>query len=133
MSRRLAAAAICVAAATLAGCAEAEPADLILFGGKVAIVDQAFSIHEAIVVRDGRVLAVGDSDLASRYDATRRVDLAGRLVVPGFNDTHTHIRGNARRHIDLAGVESITEIQSLIRSKIAEMGGGRVDHRIRME
>ncbi len=113
-----------VIAAVLAACGGGEPADLVLTGGKVAIADEAFSIHETIVVRDGRVLAVGGAELADRYDATRTVDLGGRLVVPGFNDSHTHIRGNARRHIDLAGTESIAEIQALIRAKIAELGEG---------
>jgi predicted amidohydrolase YtcJ len=108
----------------ITGCVEAEPADLILTGGKVAIVDEAFTIHETIVVRDGRVVATGDARLASRYEAPRTIDLEGRLVVPGFNDTHTHIRGNARRHINLAGVGSISEIQDLVRAKIAEMGEG---------
>ncbi len=105
-------------------CGDLEPADLILTGGKIAIVDEGFTVHETIVVRDGRVLAVGDADLASRYEATRTVDLAGRLVVPGFNDTHTHIRGNARRHVDLGGVESIAEVQRLVRAKVEELGEG---------
>lgn len=122
--RPLRSVAICIAAVTLSACGQAEPADLILTGGRVAIVDDGFSIHETIVVRDGRVLAVGDATLATRYDATRTVDLDGRLVVPGFIDTHTHISGNARRYIDLGGVESITELQDLIRSKIGEMGEG---------
>ena len=109
---------------SVAACGDVEPADLILTGGRIAIVDDDFTIHETIVVRDGLVLAVGDANLASRYDATRTVDLGGRLVVPGFNDTHTHIRGNSRRHIELGGVESIADIQQLIRSKIDEVGEG---------
>ena len=107
-----------------AACGDLEPADLILTGGKIAIVDETFTVHETIVVRDGRVLAVGDADLAFRYEAARTVDLAGRLVVPGFNDTHTHIRGNARRHVDLGGVESIAEVQRLVRAKVEELGEG---------
>lgn len=108
----------------LSACTPAEPADLVLTGGKIAIVDEAFSIHSTLVVRDGRVLAVGGPELASEYDATRTVDLEGRLVVPGFNDTHTHIRGSARRHIDLGGVESIEEIQALVGAKAQELGEG---------
>jgi predicted amidohydrolase YtcJ len=111
-------------ALALGACEPSAPADLILIGGKIAIVDDDFSVHETLVVRDGLVLAVGDASLADEYSAPTTIDLEGRLVVPGFNDTHTHIRGNARRHIDLGGTESITQIQGLIRAKIEEMGEG---------
>ena len=87
----------------LGGCQPPASADLILTGGKIAIVDDDFSIHETLVVRDGTVLAVGDASLADDYSAPTTIDLDGRLVVPGFNDTHTHISGNARRYIDLGG------------------------------
>ena len=117
--------ALLVATLLVALCAGREEVDLVLTGGKVAIVDEAFGIHETIVIDDARVLAVGDAGLADRYDAARRVELDGRLIVPGFNDTHTHINGRPRRHIDLAGTESIAEIQ--------RDGRGRVDHRIRVE
>jgi hypothetical protein len=108
----------------LIACEPPETADLILTGGRIAIVDDGFSIHETIVVRDGLVLAVGDASLADEYSAPTTVDLDGRLVVPGFNDTHTHIRGSTRRAINLGGSESIIEIQDLIRTKIEEMGEG---------
>jgi predicted amidohydrolase YtcJ len=67
---------------------------------------------------------VGGDEIAERYAAERTVDLAGRLVVPGFNDTHTHIRGQARRHVDLGGVPSIADIQRLVGEKAAELGEG---------
>lgn len=108
----------------LGACAQPEPADLLLTGGRIAVVDDAFSIHSTLVVRDGRVLAVGGPEMADRYEAERTVELDGRLVVPGFNDTHTHIRGSARRHIDLGGVGSIARIQELVREKVEEMGEG---------
>jgi predicted amidohydrolase YtcJ len=108
----------------LSACEPPATADLILTGGRIAIVDDDFSIHETIVVRDGLVVAVGDASLADEYSATTTVDLDGRLVLPGFNDTHTHIRGRARRSIDLGGTKSITKIQALIRAKIEEMGEG---------
>jgi predicted amidohydrolase YtcJ len=101
-----------------------QPADLILHNGKIAVVDEAFSIHQAIVVKDGKVVAVGSNDLATRYRATRVVDLRGRLVIPGFNDTHIHLTGQARRHVDLAGTKSIKEIQKRISDKVKEMGPG---------
>ncbi len=122
--RKCAAVTVTALSLVLGACEPPAAADLILTGGRIAIVDDDFSIHETLVVRDGLVLAVGDASLADEYSAPRTVDLDGRLVVPGFNDTHTHIRGNARRHIDLGGTESIIEIQDLIRAKIEEMGEG---------
>ena len=113
-----------LAVVAVTACTPNEPADLLLTGGKIAVVDEDFSIHSTIAVRDGRVLAVGGSELLSSIRADRVVQLDGRLVVPGFNDTHTHIRGSARRHIDLAGVASIAEIQERIREKVAELGEG---------
>ena len=100
------------------------PADLILTGGTIAIVDDEFSLAETIVISDGRIVDVGNTSLLSTYDPVRTIDLDGRLVVPGFNDTHTHIRGRATRHIELGGVESIAVIQDLIRDKIDQLGEG---------
>ncbi len=101
-----------------------EPADLLLTGGRVALADEPFTVVSAIAIRDGVVLEVGSDEIAARYDAERSVDLGGRLVVPGFNDTHTHIRGQARRHIDLGGVSSIAQIQELVTTRAAELGEG---------
>ena len=116
-----------VTTAVLYGCAQAGeriPADLILTGGTIAVVDQDFSLAETIVIADGLVAAVGNASLLDDYEADRTIDLRGRRVVPGFNDTHTHIRGRAFRHIELGGVESIAAIQGLIREKIDALGEG---------
>jgi predicted amidohydrolase YtcJ len=108
-----------------AGIASAQqPADLVLHNGRIASVDEAFSIHQAIVVKDGRILAVGSNDLAKTYRAARTVDLRGRLVIPGFNDTHIHLSGQARRHVNLAGMKSIKEIQQRVLAKARELGPG---------
>jgi predicted amidohydrolase YtcJ len=110
--------------ATLACGDSREPVDLLLTGGRVALADEAFTVVSAIAIRDGLVLAVGGEEVAQRYAAERSIDLNGRLVVPGFNDTHTHIRGQAQRHIDLGGVSSIARIRELVTAKAAELGAG---------
>ena len=112
------------AAILLAACAAPEPADLVLHNGKIVTVDDAFSIHEAVAVRDGRILEVGDSDLLGRYEATRTIDLEGKTVLPGFNDTHIHISGSPRREIDLRETTSIAQLQEQVRAKAAELGEG---------
>lgn len=65
------------------------PADLILRGGKIVTVDDEFSIREAVAIKDGRFLAVGtDREVRPLMGpATTVIDLAGRTVIPGLNDS----------------------------------------------
>ncbi len=98
--------------------------DLVLTNAKVLTVDENFSIHDTVVVDDGLIVATGDSTLASQYQAAETVDLGGKLLMPGFNDSHTHIRGRPLRYIELGGVSSIAEIQELIREKVELIGEG---------
>ena len=102
----------------------AEQADLILYNGKVITVDKTFSIKQAVVVKDGKILAVGGNDLAKTYTAPRAIDLKGRTVMPGFTDTHLHIRDKSHRDIDPASAKSIAEIQDQLRAKAKELGPG---------
>ena len=69
-------------------------ADLILTNGIVYTVDARRSRHEAVAIKDGRIVAVGDDALVAecRGPRTRVVDLGGRLVLPGFIDAHMHPR-----------------------------------------
>ncbi len=60
-----------------ASCRPKEPADLVLHNGKIVTADEAFSIHEAVVVKDGKIVAVGGNDLLDSYEAARVVDLKG--------------------------------------------------------
>lgn len=98
------------------------PVDLILTNGKVATVDANFTIADTVVVDEGRIVATGGSNLLNQYEAEETVDLDGKLLMPGFVDSHTHIRGRPQRYIELGDVTSIAEIQELIRAKIEEIG-----------
>ena len=101
-----------------------DAADMVLYHGKVLTVDKAFSIKSAIVVKDGKILAVGGDDLAERYTAAHRVDLKGRTLMPGFMDTHLHIREHSHRDIDPAKAKSIFDIQRQIRQMAKQLGPG---------
>lgn len=98
--------------------------DLVLTNGKVFVADADFSIVNTVVVNDGLIVASGDYSLLDRYDAAETVDLEGKLLIPGFIDSHTHIRGRPQRYIELGEVTSIAEIQELISAKIEEIGEG---------
>ena len=66
---------------------------LILTGGKVFTADSAQPWAEAVAIRGDRIVAVGSTADLKRLAGrgTRRVDLGGRVVIPGINDAHTHL------------------------------------------
>lgn len=72
-------------------------ADVVLYGGQVLVVDEEFSVAEAIAVRDGRVLALGSSAdmLELAGSETEKIDLRGRTVTPGYiyNDGDNAVPG----------------------------------------
>lgn len=67
--------------------------DTLFFNGRVTTLDPSNPEAEAVAVKDGRILAVGSTeDLERSADPdTRRVDLGGRRVIPGLNDSHLHV------------------------------------------
>jgi predicted amidohydrolase YtcJ len=69
-----------------------EPADLVLRGGTVLALDAADTRGTALAVRDGMIVAVGSDATADALTGpqTPVVDLAGRAVLPGINDSHVH-------------------------------------------
>jgi predicted amidohydrolase YtcJ len=96
------------------------PPDLILHGGRVITLDRGSRVAAAIAVRGGRIAALGDSAalLAEAGPATRRIDLAGRAVVPGFFDAHPHADREGlktRGGVPIAGLRSIDEILAAVR------------------
>ena len=67
-------------------------ADLILAGGAVLTMNIAGRTASAVAVRGGRIVALGsDRDVAMLAGPrTRRIDLSGRTLLPGFQDAHVH-------------------------------------------
>jgi len=98
--------------------------DTLLTNGKIATMDADLSIASVMAIDGEIIVAVGGTELLDEYVAERTVDLGGRLVVPGFVDSHTHLSGNPRRYIELSETTSIEEIKTLVRQKAAELGSG---------
>src|SRR5262245_5036150 len=97
-------------------------ADLILHNGKIATVNPKQPESEAIAVREGRFLAVGSNDevLKLRGPATKVVDLAGRRVIPGLNDSHLHvIRGGLNFNMELRwdGVPTLADALRMLKEQ----------------
>jgi predicted amidohydrolase YtcJ len=86
-----------VLGSTLVGCGkpsgDATGSNVTMFvNGTILPVDAAFSAHEALAIAGNKILAVGSRDqvLAAAGRGARTVDLAGRVVLPGFIEPHMH-------------------------------------------
>lgn len=73
------------------------PADFVLTNAKVYTVDPHKPWAQAVAVRDGRIVHVGDTAAVRAYVGadTKVVDAAGRLVLPGFVESHWHFETTA--------------------------------------
>jgi predicted amidohydrolase YtcJ len=77
---------------TVAASAADQSPDLILVHGRIHTEDASRSVAQALAVRGNTIIAVGpDRDVSAlKGPMTRSIDLAGRVVLPGIIDAHTH-------------------------------------------
>ena len=91
--------ALMVAAACGGGSGDDEPVcprgkDLLLVNGRVLTMNVTDTEADAVLVRDGRILKVGEPDTID--PCTETIDLDGRTVIPGLIDAHTHFLRNGQ-------------------------------------
>jgi len=89
--------------------------DLVLSNGKIWTGESESPWAKWVAVKGDRIVAVGDENVPK---ASKTVDLAGRLMVPGFNDSHVHFAsaGSLLLGINLLDVNS----DSLFRARVIE-------------
>ncbi|MHC4850124.1 MAG: amidohydrolase, partial [Planctomycetota bacterium] len=112
----------CMLLALIAACSDdASPgatnfADLIFVGGDILTMTDAEPRAEALAVKDGRILAVGDRALVEEHKggATRVVDLGDRALCPAFIDCHSHF-SNALQVVNWVNVSGppVGEIEDI--------------------
>ena len=75
-------------------CTNKEKTDLLIFNATIYTVDSSFSTAEAMVVKDGKIVATGKTaDLEKKYDPKEKLDAGGKFIYPGFIDAHAHFTG----------------------------------------
>jgi predicted amidohydrolase YtcJ len=118
--------------------------DLIVRDANVITMDEAFPAASGLLVRDGRLVAVGKADLVESQASPRAttVSLAGRTVLPGMIDAHCHISvlGYLLTGADCSqpSAPDIATVQARLRDKAEERasgtwvrGGGYVEYGLR--
>lgn len=111
----------------VSGIAAAQPADVLLLNGKIATVDDRFSVVQALAIRDRRVVATGSNDAVRRHAGaeTRVIDLKGRTVIPGLIDNHSHwIRAAEHDELRFDGVTTRAQAIKLLAERVASRKPG---------
>ena len=89
--------------------------DLLLRNGQVHTLDRRLAIAQAVAVSGSRIVAIGsDEELTPlARPGVKTINLGGRVVTPGFIDSHIHMIDMAllQRGVDLAGASSLEEVK----------------------
>jgi len=109
-----------------------QTADLVVRGGKVITVDPSDRIAQAVAVEGNRITAVGTEEEIARFigPTTRVIDLAGRVLLPGFIDAHSHVEGlaeseHARLPIHIPhSLKTTADILTRLRERASEIPAG---------
>src|SRR5216684_4446542 len=94
-------------------CSSKQKADLLVYNATIYTVDSNFTIAESMVIRDGKILAVGKkAELEKTYDAKEKLDANGKFIYPGFIDAHAHFvgYGTSLQRINLVDTKSWDEV-----------------------
>src|SRR4028119_903625 len=96
--------------------------DTIITNGRIATQDERRSFASATAIKDGRFIAVGTEKevMAYRGSNTQVIDIRGRTIIPGLNDSHLHlIRGGLNYNMELRwdGVPSLAEGLRMLREQ----------------
>ena len=94
-------------------CTTKEEVDLIVINANIYTVDANFSKASSVAVKDGKFVAVGDTDeISKKYTANEQLDAEGKTIVPGLIDAHCHFYGLGQNQqvVNLVGTQSFDEV-----------------------
>ena len=97
-------------------------ADTILINGKIATVDDRFTMAQALAIKDRRIIASGSNDAVRKHAgaSTKVIDLKGRTVVPGLIDNHSHwIRAAEHDELRFDGVTTRAQAVKMLAERLA--------------
>src|ERR1044072_2556622 len=106
-----------------------KPADLIVYNGRITTLDPKYPAAGNLAIQDGRIVGVGDAESYERGPNTKVIDLNGRRVIPGLNDSHLHvIRGGLNYNIELriVGRDDAERYERGPNTKVIDLKGRRV-------
>lgn len=105
-------------------------ADLILHHGKIVTMDPLISVHEAVAIQEGRIVAVGTNEaVLAKHGGpeTPMLDLEGRSVLPGLVDSHVHAlsAGLSEFREPLPPLDSFAAVREYVRKQAKKTRKGQ--------
>lgn len=71
---------------------KSESVDLVVFNAKIHGLDEKNQIHQAMAIRDGKIIEMGpDRQILNKYRFENSIDAEGKEIYPGFIDAHGHL------------------------------------------
>jgi predicted amidohydrolase YtcJ len=118
-----------LAAGLLAATAAQAQADLIITNGKIATMAREGEFVQALAIKDGKIAATGSNANVMRLRGknTEVVDVGGRTVIPGLNDSHTHVirEGlNYNMEVRWDGVRTLARAMAMLKEQAARTPEG---------
>ena len=99
--------------------------DTIFYNGNFRTLDEANPEAEAVAVKNGIIASVGNNrEILSMADPhTEKIDLKGKLALPGFSDSHLHLiyYANTKRKVELSQAKSIEDVVSFCTEGLGKM------------
>jgi predicted amidohydrolase YtcJ len=100
-----------------------DKATLVFINGNITTMEDSKPHAEAVAVRNDTIVALGSNDEIKKYigDSTKVINLNGKFMMPGFNESHAHFLGlgETKQILDLSQVKNWDEIVSMV-AKVAE-------------
>jgi len=101
--------------------------DMIVYNGKIYVMNDDNATVEALAIQDGKIVATGTNDqIKQLYESRTTIDLQGRTVIPGLTDAHAHMLGlgTSMLILDLVGTTSAEEIAGLVSEEVRDVEPG---------
>src|SRR4029077_18853165 len=106
-----------------------EELETVLYNGNIWTVDETQPRAQAVAISGGRFVAVGSNEEVLRLGTarTRKIDLAFKSVLPGFNDAHAHPVQSGVEHLRKVACDkdSIEKIQAALHERAAQTPPGQ--------
>jgi len=109
-----------------------EQADFVMMNGKVITVDKDFSIRQAVAIKGERIIGVGTNDEVKTFIGpdTKVLDIKGKPILPGINDSHGHptymggIRPPLALDLGFPAIKTIGDMVETLHNKVETVQPG---------